>query len=299
MSESNLSSISDQMADAVAAIASSVVQVQGHRRPASGVIYAPDVVLTTMAAVGREDGLRVRTPGNETLEAEFAGADPASSLVVLRAKNLNLPTAPVSQAPIRVGHLAIAVARSWSNVVTASSGIVAVIGGPLQTGRGRTIDQVLRTTAPMHEGFSGGAFVDTSGNVLGIATASTIRGLGVVIPASIAWKTAAGLLEHGRLPRGYLGIASQRVRLAGRQRDVDRREHGLLVAAVTPASPADAAGILVGDVLLEFDGQALESPENLFDLLIGPRVGRPATVRLLRGNTAQDVTITVGERPGH
>jgi S1-C subfamily serine protease len=183
--------------------------------------------------------------------------------------------------------------------VTASSGIVAVIGGPLQTGRGRTIDQVLRTTAPMHEGFSGGAFVDTSGNVLGIATASTIRGLGVVIPASIAWKTAAGLLEHGRLPRGYLGIASQRVRLAGRQRDVDRREHGLLVAAVTPASPADAAGILVGDVLLEFDGQALESPENLFDLLIGPRVGRPATVRLLRGNTAQDVTITVGERPGH
>jgi S1-C subfamily serine protease len=299
MSESNLSRISDQMADAVAAIASSVVQVQGHRRPASGVIYAPDVVLTTMAAVGREDELRVRTPGNETLEAEFAGADPASSLVVLRAKNLNQPTAPVSQAPIRIGHLAIAVARSWSNVVTASSGIVAVIGGPLQTGRGRTIDQVLRTTAPMHEGFSGGAFVDTSGNVMGIATASTIRGLGVVIPASIAWKTAAGLLEHGRLQRGYLGIASQRVRLAGRQRAVDRREHGLLVAAVTPASPADAAGILVGDVLLEFDGQALESPENLFDLLIGPRVGRPATVRLLRGNTAQDVTITVGERPGH
>jgi S1-C subfamily serine protease len=299
MSESNLSRISDQMADAVAAIASSVVQVQGHRRPASGVVCAPDVVLTTMGAVGREDGLRVRTPGDVTLDAEFAGVDPASGLAVLRARNLGVPTATVSQARVRVGHLALAVARSWSNVVTASSGIVAVIGGPLPTGRGRAIDQVLRTTAPMHEGFSGGAFADMSGHVIGIATASTIRGLGVVIPASIAWKTADGLLEHGRLQRGYLGVASQRVRLAGRQRDVDRREHGLLVAAVTPGSPADAVGILVGDVLLQFDGHPLESPETLFDLLVGPRVGRPVTMRLLRGDTAQDVTITVGERPGH
>jgi S1-C subfamily serine protease len=299
MSELNPSIISNQMADAVAAIAPSVVQVQGRRRPASGVIYAPDVVLTTMGALGREDGLHVRTQGEAVVEAEFAGADPASSLAVLRATNLNVPTASVSQAPARVGHLALAVARSWSNAVTASAGTVAVIGGPLPTGRGRAIDQVLRTTAPMHDGFSGGAFVDLSGQVIGITTASTIRGLGVVIPASIAWKTAASLLEHGRLQRGYLGIATQRVRLADRQRGVDRREHGLLVAAVTSGSPADAAGIFVGDILLEFDGHALESPENLFDLLIGDRVGRPVTMRLLRGTMAQDVSITVGKRPGN
>jgi len=298
MTNLNLSTMSDQLADAVAAIAPSVVQVQGQRRPASGVLYAPDVVLTTMRALGREDGLSVRAQGGATVEAEFAGADPASSLAILRVTGLNVPAASVSQAPIRVGHLALAVARSWSNAVTASAGIVSVIGGPLPTGRGRAIDEVLRTTAPMHEGFSGGAFVDMSGQVMGIATAATIRGLGVVIPASIAWKTAASLLEHGRLQRGYLGLASQRVRLADRQRGANRREHGLLVAAVTSGSPADAAGILVGDVLLEFDGHALESPENLFDLLLGDRVGRPVTMRLLRGSAAQEITITVGERPG-
>src|SRR6266403_257166 len=98
-----------------------------------------------------------------------------------------------SRAAPRVGHLALAVARSWSNVVTASAGIVSVIGGPLPTGRRRAIDEVIRTTAPMHDGFAGGAFLDTAGGLVGVATAAAIRGLGIVIPASIAWRTLAAL----------------------------------------------------------------------------------------------------------
>jgi S1-C subfamily serine protease len=118
-----------------------------------------------------------------------------------------------SATPVRVGHLALAVARSWSNAVTASAGVVAVIGGPLPTGRRRAIDQVIRTTAPMHEGFSGGAFLDASGALVGMTTAAAIRGFGVVIPAAIVWKTAAHILEHGGSARGYLGIVGQPVRL--------------------------------------------------------------------------------------
>src|SRR5438876_3939015 len=95
----------------------------------------------------------------------------------------------------RVGHLALAVARSWSNALTASAGIVSVIGGPLPTGRRRAIDEVIRTTAPMHDGFAGGAFVDTTGGLVGVTTASAIRGLGVVIPAAIAWQTAATVVQ--------------------------------------------------------------------------------------------------------
>src|SRR6266403_3078292 len=129
-----------------------------------------------------------------------------------------------SRAAPRVGNLALAVARSWSNVVTASAGIVSVIGGPLPTGRRRSIDQVIRTTAPMHDGFAGGAFLDTSGGLIGIATASAIRGLGVVIPASIAWKTAATVLEHGSLKRGYLGLAGQPVTLPESQRGPNERD---------------------------------------------------------------------------
>ena len=174
-------------------------------------------------------------------------------------------------------NLALAVARSWSNALTASAGIVSVIGGPLPTGRRRAIDQVIRTTAPMHDGFAGGAFLDASGGLLGVATAAEIRGLGVIIPAAIAWKAAAAVLEHGGMKRGYLGIAGQPVTLPEAQRaETDHGDEALLVTAVTAASPAARAGLLVGDVILALDGHPIESPEDLLDLLVGDRVGHDA-----------------------
>src|SRR3954462_15492101 len=182
-----LSSFSNQLADAVSAASPSVVQVQGRRRPASGLVYADNVVLTTVRALGRGDGLHVRRHDGQTFDAELAGWDPTTSLAVLRVPGLGTPArTPAANAP-RVGHLALAVARSWSNVVTASAGIVSVIGGPMRTGRRRAIEQVIRTTAPMHDGFAGGAFLDTGGGPIGVATAAAIRGTGVVIPAAIAW----------------------------------------------------------------------------------------------------------------
>ncbi|HEV8346697.1 MAG TPA: trypsin-like peptidase domain-containing protein [Vicinamibacterales bacterium] len=302
MTNDLLSSFSNQLADAVDTASPSVVQVQGRRRPASGLVYADGVVLTTVRALGREDGLHVRRHDGQSFDAELAGWDPTTSLAVLRVAGLATASIAPAASPARVGHLALAVARSWSNAVTASAGIVSVIGGPLPTGRRRAIDQVIRTTAPMHDGFAGGAFLDTAGGLVGIATAAAIRGLGVVIPASIAWKTAATLLEHGHLKRGYLGIAGQPVTLAEHQQSAGGRpgsEAALLVVGVTSGSPAAAAGVLVGDLLLEFDGHPIESPEDLLDLLVGDRVGRQVTLRALRGGAATELKVAVGERPTH
>jgi S1-C subfamily serine protease len=298
-SELVLDTLSNQMADVVAAAAASVVQVQGRRRPVSGLVYAADVVLTTARAIGREDGLRVRRSDGQTLEAQLAGWDPTTNLAVLKVAGLDLPAAALASAPPRVGHMALAVARSWSNVLTASAGIVSVIGGPLPTGRGRAIDEVIRTTAPMHDGFAGGAFLSTGGGLIGVATAAAIRGLGVVIPASIAWKTAATVLEHGGLKRGYLGIAGQPVRLPDAQRSDDGREGALLIVGVNSGSPAAAAGLLVGDIIVQFDGQPVESPEDLLDLLLGDRVGRSVPLRILRGGAAIGVAVAVTERPSN
>ena len=293
-----LSSFSNQLADAVDAAAPSVVQVQGRRRPASGLVYADGVILTTVGALGRsEDGLHVRRGDGTLLDAELAGWDPTTNLAVLKVNGLAIKPIQPSASQPRVGNLALAIARSWSNVVTASAGIVAVIGGPLPTGRRRAIDQVIRTTAPMHDGFAGGAFVDTTGALVGVATAASIRGTGVVIPAPIAWKTAATLVEHGQLKRGYLGIAGQPVELPEHQRSTEGRDHALLIVGVTSGSPAGSAGIIVGDILVEFDGQRVESPEDLLDLLLGDRVGRAVPVRLLRAGATKTVNVTVGERP--
>jgi len=297
-SETLLDNFSNQMADVVAAAAASVVQVQGRRRPASGLVYSADVVLTTARAIGREDGLRVRRADGRTLEAQLAGWDPTTNLAVLKVAGLETAALRLASNPARVGHMAVAVARSWSNALTASAGIVSVIGGPLPTGRGRAIDEVIRTTAPMHDGFAGGAFLSTSGGLIGVATAAAIRGLGVVIPASIAWKTAATLLEHGGLKRGYLGVAGQPVRLPDAQQS-EGREDALLIVAVTSGSPAAAAGLMVGDIIMQFDGHPVESPEDLLDLLLGDRVGRSVPLRVLRGGAAIDVAVTVTERPSN
>ena len=290
-----LTEFSNQLADAAAAAAPSVVQVQGRRRAASGVVYAPGVIVTTVRALGREDGLRVRGSEGDAIDAELAAWDPTTGLALLKAPALVAPPIKAANEPARVGHVALALARSWSNSLTASAGIVSVIGGPLPTGRRRAIDQVIRTTAPMHDGFAGGAFVDTTGALVGVTTASTIRGLGVVIPTAIAWKAAQSLLEHGRMKRGYIGIAGQPVRLPDNQRAEGRTE-ALLVSGVIDDGPAAAAGVLVGDVILALDNQPIASPEDLLDLLAGDRVGKAAKLRIVRGTTPQELTVTVGER---
>lgn len=291
-----LTQFSNAFADAVAAAAPSVVQVQGRRRPASGLVYADSVVVSTMRAVGREDGLRVRTHAGDTLEATLAGWDPATSLALLNVPGLTAPPLVPSDAPVRVGHLALAVARSWSNAVTASAGVVAVMGGPLPTGRRRAIDQVIRTTAPMHDGFSGGAFLDSNGALIGMTTAAAIRGFGVVIPASIVWAAAARILEHGGSARGYLGIVGQPVRLPEGQAG-SHRDGALLVTGLAPGGPAADAGVFIGDIVLAVDGTPVASPEDLLDLLTGSRVGHTATLHLLRGGAPTDVTVTIGARP--
>jgi S1-C subfamily serine protease len=290
-----LNELSQQIADVVARLAPSVVQVEGHSRAASGLVYADDVVVTTARAVGENEHPRVRRADGEIVDAEIAGWDPATRLVVLRAPGVKLPPLAAGSPP-QVGDIAIALARSWSNSITATAGLVSVIGGPLRTGRRREIEQVIRTSAPMHEGFAGGALIGADGRLLGVTTAAAIRGLGVVIPAGIAWNTAAELLRRGTLKRGYLGIAAQPARVSERQKGAAAADRALLVVGVKPGTPADDAGLLVGDLLLSLDGHALTSPDDLFDLLIGDRVGKSVSAQVLRGTTPVDASITVAER---
>jgi len=298
MENLTLTTFSNELADLADAGAASVVQVLGAQRPASGVVHGADTIVTTARAIGREDGLRVRIAGADPSDAEFVGWDPATGIAVLRTSSaINIQSPVIAEAEPRPGQIVLALARSWSNAVTASAGIVAVIGGPLPTGRRRAIDQVIRTTAPMHDGFSGGAFLDTGGGLIGINTALEIRGLHVVIPAAIAWKAAASVLEHGQLKRGYLGIAGQAVKLPAHQAVPSGDGRGVLVLSVADGSPAATAGVLVGDVLVAFGGHPVTAPEDLLDLLASHAVGAAAPLRVLRGGAVAEVPVTVGERP--
>ena len=263
----------------------------------TGIAYAKDIVITSMRALGREDGTRVTDPDGNSAAAELVGWDPASGLAVLRASELTLAPATRSETDVRVGHLALPIARSWTNGLTASAGIVAAIGGPLRTGRGQSLERIIRVTARLHDGFAGGPVADAAGRVIGVATNAQIRGLAVVIPAAIAWAHVAHVLEHGRPRVGFLGISGQGVRLPEGQRGNSTHDRGLLVVAVTAVAPAAAAGVLVGDILLALDGHAVGSTDDLLALLTADRVGRAVTIKLLRGGAVRDIAVTVGERP--
>ena len=134
-----------------------------------------------------------------------------------------------------------------------------------------------------------------SGALTGIATASAIRGFGIAIPAAIAWQAAERIVNGGTPRRGFLGLAVQPTALTpGQGRSGDER--ALLVVGVTPDSPAAAAGLIVGDILLELDGHTTGSPDDLLDLLAGDRVGKTVQMRTLRGGSPRDVPVTIGER---
>jgi S1-C subfamily serine protease len=293
----NLAALSNELADRVAAAAPSVIQVLGGRRPVSGVVHCADTIITTARAIGREDGLRVRLPdGDEAMDADLAGWDPATGIAVLRTRSaITVPAPSVAASEPRTGELVMAIARSWSNAVTASAGIVAVVGGPLRTGRRQQIARVFRVTAPVHDGFAGGGIFDAAGHLTGIATASAIRGFGVGIPASIALEAAGRVLRGGTPRRGFVGLAVQPVQLPASQQK-GGRERALLIMGVTPSSPAEAAGFIVGDVLLDFDGQPTASADDLLDLLTDRRVDQEVMARVLRGGVEREVKVRVVER---
>ena len=265
-------------------------------RPASGIVHGPDTIITTARAVGREDGLQVRLPDDTTVSAELVGWDPSSSIALLRSQSpIALTAAAPSNDQPRTGEIAIALARSWSNAITASTGVVAVVGGPLRTGRRRQLERVIRITAPLHDGFAGGAVVNASGGLLGIATAAHIRGYAVVIPASIAWAAASQLLVSGTPRRGYIGVAVQPVELPAGQRP-EGRERALIVLGVATSGPAEAGGINVGDLILEADGKSTASSDDLLDQLSGKRAGESIVLSTLRGGTVGEARVVIGER---
>src|SRR5216684_6987165 len=148
-STSPLRALSNQMADAVERISSSLVLVNGRQRqPASGIIYAPDLVLTADHVLEREEDLTILTHDQRTLPAQFVGRDLATDLAVVRVADLGLEAAVAASEPARVGQLVLAVGRSSSEGPMASVGIVSAIGGPLRTGRGTTLERYIRTDAP-------------------------------------------------------------------------------------------------------------------------------------------------------
>jgi S1-C subfamily serine protease len=289
-----LASLSTELAAATDAASASVVQVQTRRRPVAGVVFDADLILTPGHHLD-DDTAPVRRSDGQTFEGEVLGRHAATGLAVVRAAGLNLPAATSGDEP-RPGHLTLAVGRTWSGGVFAALAPVAVVGGPLRTGRTTEVARVVRVGLAPHGALTGGALVNGDGHVVGVVTSTAIRGTTVVIPAAIAWAAAREVVARGGARQGFIGVSSMGVTLPARQRG-NGPASGLLVTGVVPDGPADAAGVLVGDVIVAFGESPVGEAEDLLTMLRGNHVGQAATLSVMRGGTRIAVPVTVGARP--
>ncbi len=295
-SPSVATSLSDSLADATASVGRSLVTIAGRRWPASGVAYAADLVLTAAHAVNRLERLAVDVDGVET-PAELVGQDAALDLALLRVSGAKLePARWRPSAGLRPGSLVLAVARPRGNV-RVRLGLLAAVGPAFRTPWGARVDAALDVELSARPGLAGAAVADLEGQPLGLLVSGLGRSRRMLLPTETLARTAGELLAQGRVRRGYLGVGTQPVRLPSALRGVAGREHGLLVVAVESGSPADAAGLMFGDVLLQVGATGTADVEDLLGTLAEARIGEALVVQVLRAGAVEERSVTVGVRP--
>lgn len=295
-----LVALSEQLAATVAAVGKSVVAIHArHRFASSGVHWMPGVIVTADHTIRREEDIRITTPSGATLAAELAGRDPGTDLAVLKVEGLDAPVAARAEnfTPLP-GALVAAVGRSKDSAI-AALGVISSISPESQTWRGGTLDQVVRLDMDLHPGASGGAVVNAEGKLIGIVTAALSRVSTFAIPLVTVDRVARLLAEHGRIPRGYLGVGLQPVALPEHLIKKLNRPEGsaLIVISVGADTPAGRAGLVIGDILIELGGSLTHTPEDVHRLLDSRSIGQKLRAKILRGGEPLEVELTVSERP--
>jgi S1-C subfamily serine protease len=282
-----------QLADAVERVAASVVGLSTRRTRSAGLVWRDGVAVGSASALWRAGPVAVVRPDGEQVEGSVRGIDPATDLAVVSftgSAGVAVPRHPDAATGVRVGDVVFAAGRDPSGSLQASFGHVGAVAGAWRTWRGGHLDQLIRLDGGLYPGLLGAAVADAQGRVLGIASAAFSRHHGVVLPLATIERVVEPLLTHGRVARGYLGIAAQPVRA---QRDGDAVD-GLLVTSVADDSPAARAGLLVGDVIVTLGGEPAGSLERVRDRL---QVGAQIELGIARGGRAQTLALQVTERP--
>ena len=290
-----LTTFSDALAALVQASGAALVRVDdGTRLTATGLSWQPGVIVTTSHGTERDDELFVITHDGTRLPASLIGRDPETDLAALRVE-AELPTVsrPTDGFEPRLGQLALAVSRPGDYGLVATLGLVASVQATQTAG---TPEYIVSTDADLYPGSSGGALLATDGTLIGLLNRGFGRGLGVALGTPLVARVVAALLEHGRVPRGYLGVRMQHVALPDALRVTHSlaQESGLLVIHVEPGSAADQAGVLMGDTLISLDGERLDDVAAIRERLAA---GRTFTLDLLRGGQRYTFSGTAAASP--
>jgi S1-C subfamily serine protease len=295
MAVNPLIAFSDIAIQLVERAAGSIVAVRGGgRQPSSGIHWRSGVVVTAEETLEADDKITIVLPGGRKVEASLAGRDPTTDVAVLRFQPDGLLTPITSVSTTRPGQFVAAVG-SHEGAPIAALGAVAYVGAAWRSMRGGAIDSLIRLDLRLSPFAEGGAVVDASGSVIGMAVLGP-RGRPLAIPTSTIDRAVDQLLSRGHVFRGYLGAGLQSMREhAPKVSGTDGR--GVLVVSIDPNGPSKRAGMLVGDIIVAWDGKPIERVRDVMQLLGSESVGTSVELNVTRGGAPIALGIVVGERP--
>ncbi len=294
----NLSSFSQALTELVSETASGVVAIKSAAyRVTSGVALGNDLIAVASHSLRREDRVPVIAANGEATGV-ILGRDPGIDLAILKAEGLNTRALPKADATtLKAGMLAIAVGFTADVGATASLGILGAVGPERRIWRGGTLDHFLRLDANLYPSQSGAAVVNAEGQLIGMATPALSRHSTLIVPVSTIERIGRELAEQGRIRHGYLGVGVQPVEIPESLRTKMLSEStGLIVLSVETGSPAEKAGLQLGDILLTLNGKAMTDIGELHTALRGSIIDKQVEAIVLRGGTPVVMAVTVVER---
>ena len=258
----------------------------------SGFVFTPDgFILTNSHVVHGASKIDVTLMDGRKFQTQLIGDDPDTDLAVVRIAAPNLVPAQLGDSQsIRVGQLVIAIGNPYGFQYTVTAGVVSALGRSLRAQSGRLMDGVIQTDAALNPGNSGGPLVNSRGEVIGVNTAMILPAQGICFATSIdtAKFVAGRLIRDGKISRSYIGLAGQNVPVPRRivrfyQLPVETAVLVVSFETNGEVSAAKEAGLLTGDLLVEFDGQPIRGIDDLHRLLTDERIGKRVPVTLIRG----------------
>jgi len=293
------------VAAAVATAGRSVVQVgRGHGHAGTGIVWADDLVISSSFHTPDRTKVGIPAPsGNgdnaediESREAEVIGRDPGTDVALLRVAGGGLTPARFRDLDgLAVGNLALALGRP-GRTVRASLRAVGVLGPAVRTPHGGKLDRYVESDRQIPRGFAGGPLIDADGAVIGMNTRTLLRGQDIAVPTATLQRVVVELAAHGGVRRGYLGVGAYPAQLPPSLAQLAGRDRGALVASLEDGAPAAAAGVVVGDIIVELAGAPILDPDSL-RLALGDRPGETVELIVLRGGTRVALRATLGSRP--
>jgi serine protease DegQ len=300
---SQLVELSNALASATEQAAATVVAVHSEPRgSASGVVWRPGVIVTSEHALRRDEEIRVTLADGRVAQATLVGRDPSTDLAVLKCADATTAIAAANTgdpATLKPGSLILAVGRTRVSGAVAAFGAVSLVANERKTWTGVSLSPYVRLDIAIQPTAVGGAVVDAAGKIFGIITPRFGRFGSTLTPAATVNNVVDTLIEKGRIPRGYLGVGLQPVRLPEALRQTLKREErtAAIVLEIEPDSPANKAGLMIGDIIVSLGAEKVSRLEDIHSKLHGSAIGKPFAIGFVRGGALQTAEITVAERP--